>query len=59
MEEHYFEFNLELSLSDTVETEEAISEEALEDLKKDAKKELIQIIKDAIRTQSFYEVSIS
>lgn len=58
MEEHYWEFTLELSLSDTIETEEGTSEEALETIKSDAKKELIYQIKDFLRSHTTYEVDI-
>ena len=59
MKEHYFEFNIELNLSDTVETEKGISELQLEDLKKDMKHEFIYNLKEYLRQHTTYEVAIN
>jgi len=54
MEEHYIAFDITLSLSDTVEGD--MSEEALADLVVTLKKDAIEIIQNALRATTTFEV---
>ena len=55
-EEHYIEFSIDLSLTDTIEAPKGISEEDMADLVNNLKKDAIEIIKNAIRATTTFEV---
>ena len=57
MEEHFINFDIDISLSDTWEFDG--SEEQLKDMIADAKKEAIRIVKEAFRTQTAYDITCS
>ena len=54
MEEHYIAFDICLSLSDTIEGD--MSEEALADLMVTLKKDAIELIQNALRATTTFEV---
>ena len=56
-EEHYIEFSIELSLSDTIYERKGTSSDAIDQIKVYEKQRIIELIKEVLRNTT-YEVEV-